>query len=58
MFVFIEDSDTSEKGSDEEAAACLKVAPYTVREWLQQGKWGGFKTAKMWRIRQRASDLH
>ena len=34
----------------EEAATRLKVAPFTVRVWLRQGKIEGVKLGKVWRV--------
>jgi excisionase family DNA binding protein len=38
----------------EEAAARLKIAPKTMREWLRTGKVEGFKAGKLWRVRASA----
>ena len=38
-----------------EAAAILKVAQNTVRNWLKSGKLKGIKIERLWRIR--AADL-
>lgn len=34
----------------EEAATRLKVAPFTVRVWLREGKIEGVKLGKVWRV--------
>ena len=34
----------------EEVATRLKVAPFTVRVWLRQGKIEGVKMGKVWRV--------
>jgi excisionase family DNA binding protein len=36
----------------EEAAARLKIAVKTMREWLRTGKLPGVKTGKYWRVRE------
>jgi excisionase family DNA binding protein len=36
----------------EEAAARLKIAPKTMRDWLRTGKLRGVKTGKYWRVRE------
>ena len=33
-----------------EAAAFFGVTPYTIREWLKEGKLKGSKPGKAWRI--------
>jgi excisionase family DNA binding protein len=38
--------------SVEEAAAQLKIAPKTLRDWLRTGKLRGVKTGKYWRVRE------
>ncbi len=35
-----------------EAAALLKVAPNTIRDWLKSGELKGSKIGRLWRIRQ------
>lgn len=39
----------------EEAADYLKVSPFTVKDWLREGKLPGLKLGRYWRIRY--SDL-
>jgi len=34
----------------EEAAAVLRVAPYTVRDWAKEGRLRGSKPGKSWRF--------
>ncbi len=36
----------------DEAAAILKVAPNTIRDWLKSGKLKGGKIGRLWRIRE------
>ena len=36
----------------EDVAALLKVAPYTVRRWLREGKLAGRRLGKSWRVLQ------
>lgn len=38
----------------EDAAARLKVTPYTMRKWLRVGRVGGVKMGNMWRVPERA----
>jgi excisionase family DNA binding protein len=38
--------------SPDEAAEYLKISPKTVRKWLREGKLGGRKVGKIWRVRQ------
>ena len=40
----------------EEAAARLKIAPKTMRDWLRTGKMRGVKTGKYWRVREQDVD--
>ncbi len=34
----------------EEAAARLKIAPFTMRKWLRIGQVGGVKMGRVWRV--------
>lgn len=36
----------------DEAAAILKVAPNTIRDWLKSGKLKGGKIGRLWRIKR------
>ena len=38
----------------EEAAKRLAVTPYTLREWLREGKLRGVQVARRWRVPERA----
>lgn len=40
----------------EEAAYRLAVSPKSVREWLRQGKLGGVRAGRLWRVRERDLD--
>jgi excisionase family DNA binding protein len=52
MFVVKGEQFMDELLSVEEAAATLKIAPKTLRDWLRTGKLPGVKMGKRWLIRE------